>query len=67
MIPENYIPSSTAEKEYGLYSGAIRKDIQRKRIKEEECVKIAGIWFVDRAAVERVYGKKEGPETIEEP
>jgi len=54
-IPENYILASTAEKEYGLYAGAVRQAIFRKRIKENECIKIAGRWFVSRSAVERVY------------
>ena len=57
-IPENYILASDAEREYGLYAGAIRQAIFRKRIKENECTKIAGRWFVSRSAVERVYKKR---------
>ena len=57
-IPENYILASDAEREYGLYAGAIRQAIFRKRIKENECIKVAGRWFVSRSAVERVYKKR---------
>jgi hypothetical protein len=58
QIPENYILASDAEREYGLYAGAVRQAIFRKRIKENECIKIAGRWFVSRSAVERVYKKR---------
>ncbi len=60
QIPENFILAANAEREYGLYAGAIRQDITRlKRIKPDECAKVAGAWFVDRAAVERIHGNKK--------
>lgn len=60
-IPEtgDFISSSLAEKEYGLYPGAIRQAIFKGRIKKSECMKIANAWFVDRAAVERAFKLKE--------
>lgn len=58
MIPYNYIAAGDAEREYGLYAGAIRQSIFRGRIKDEERVKIAGRWFVSREAVERLFKKE---------
>ena len=58
QIPNDYILASDAEREYGLYAGAIRQAIHRKRIKPEECVKLGGIWFVDRRAIERLWKTK---------
>lgn len=58
QIPENYILAADAEREYGLYAGAIRQHITRlKTINQDECMKVAGAWFVSRNAVERIIKK----------
>lgn len=60
LIPKGFIQASKAEKEYGIYQGALRQDITRlRRIKASECVKVAGSWFVSRKAVERIYKDKK--------
>lgn len=50
------LTATEAERDYGLPKGTIRRDINRGRFRDDECVKVGHNWMVSRAAVERLYG-----------
>jgi hypothetical protein len=49
------VPIAQVEREYNLPAGTIRRDIHRKRFKQDEYQKMGRDWFIKKEAVEQTY------------